>query len=73
MLGWTKANRKEWLSKETWKIIEQQKEAKNSMISARMRKQGRDASERYQELNREVKRSCSRDKMVYVESEAERA
>ena len=30
-------------------------------------------SARYQELNREVKRSCRRDKRVYVESEAERA
>ena len=30
-------------------------------------------SARYQELNREVKRSCRSDKRVYVESEAERA
>ena len=28
---------------------------------------------RYQELNREVKRRCRRDRRVYVESEAEKA
>jgi len=40
---------------------------------ARTRNQRRDTSTRHQELNREVKRSCGRDKMVYFESEAERA
>ena len=73
VLGRAKANRKEWISKETWEIIEQRKEAKNIMNMARTRKQKRDANKRYQELNREVKRRCRRDKRVYVESEAERA
>ena len=43
------------------------------MNMARTRKQKRDANKRYQELNREVKRRCRRDKRVYVESEAEKA
>jgi len=68
-----KANRKEWISKETWEIIEQRKVAKNTTNIARTRKQKRDANKRYQELNREVKRRCRRDRRVYVESEAERA
>ena len=55
------------------KIIEQRKEAKNTMNMARTRKQKRDANKRYQELNREVKRRCRRDRRVYVELEAERA
>ena len=37
------------------------------------RNQTRVAGERYQELNKEVKRCCRRHKRVYVESEAERA
>ena len=37
------------------------------------RNQVRVASAKYQELNREVKRSCRRDKRVCLESEAERA
>ena len=40
---------------------------------ARTRNQRSDASRRHQELNREVKRSCRRDKRVYGESMAERA
>ena len=42
------------------------------MNMARTRNQWRDASRRHQELNREVKRSCRRDKRVYVKSTAER-
>ena len=61
---------KEWISKETWEIIEQRKEAKNTTNMARTRTQKRDANKRYQELNSEVKRRCRRDKRVYVESEA---
>ena len=73
VLGRAKANSKEWISKETWEVIEQRKVAKNTMNMARTRKQKRDANKRYQELNREVKRRCRRDKRVYVESEAEKA
>jgi len=73
MLGRAKTNKKEWISKETWEIIELRTKAKNTLNMARTRKQRRDASKRYQELNREVKRGCRRDKRVYVESEAERA
>jgi len=71
--GRAKANRKEWISKETWEVIEQRKVAKNTRNMARTRKQKRDANQRYQELNREMKRRCRRDKRVYVELEAEKA
>ena len=73
VLGRAKTSRKEWISKETWEIIEQRKVAKNMTNMARTRKQKRDANQRYQELNREVKRRCRRDRRAYVESEAERA
>ena len=54
-------------------VIEQQKEAKSTTNMAKTRKQKTDANKRYQELNREVKRSCRRDRRVYLESEAVRA
>jgi len=73
VLGQAKSNKKEWISKETWETIEQRKEAKYALNIARTRNQRRDTSRRHQELNREVKRSCRRDKRVYVESMAERA
>ena len=47
--------------------------AKNTVNMSRTRTQKEEASTRYQELNREVKRRCRRDRMVFVESEAERA
>ena len=73
VLGRAKANRKEWISKETWGLIEQRKVAKNTTNMARIRNQKREASKRYQELNREVKRRCRRDRRAYVEAKAERA
>ena len=73
VLGQAKSNKKEWISKETWETTEQRREAKNAVNMARTRNQRRDASKTHQELNREVKRSCRRDKRVYVESTAERA
>ena len=62
VLGQAKSNKREWIGKETWETIEQRKEAKNAVDMARTRNQRRDASRRHQELNREVKRSCRRDK-----------
>ena len=74
VLGRAKPNRKEWISKETWEVIEQRKVTENTMNMARMRKQKKDANKRCQELNREVKRRSRRDRMVYVEStDAEKA
>ena len=67
VLGRTKANRKEWISKETWELIEQRKGTKNTTNMARTRNQKIEASKRYQELNREVKRRCRRDRRAYVE------
>ena len=49
VLGRAKANRKEWISKETWELIEQGKVAKNTTNMARTRNQKRDASKRYEE------------------------
>ena len=73
VLGKAKSTKKEWISKETWEIIERRQVAKNAVNMVKTRNQKRVATECYQELNREVKRCCRSDKRVYVESEAERA
>ena len=44
VLGRAKANRKEWISKETWEIIEQRKVAKNTANMSRTRNQKRETS-----------------------------
>ena len=51
VLGRAKANRKEWISKETSEVIEQREVAKNKTNIGGTRKQKRDASKRYQEVN----------------------
>jgi len=56
--------------KPSWVVIEQRKVTKNTVNLARTRQQKREANKRYQELNREGRRRCRRDKRVYVESEA---
>lgn len=48
MLGRAKTNRKDWISKETWEIVEKTKEVNNVMNNVRTGKQSRDASKKYQ-------------------------
>ena len=50
MLGKAKSTKKEWISKETWKIIERRQVAKNAVNMAKTRNQKRAASESYQYL-----------------------
>lgn len=51
VLGRAKVNRKEWISKESWEIIEQGKVAKNITNMARTKQQKRDVHKRYPELS----------------------
>lgn len=51
MLGRAKVNRKEWISKDSWEIIEQGKVAKNITNMARTEQQKRDVHKRYPELS----------------------
>ena len=73
MLSRAKPNRQECISKETWEVIELGKVAKKHQEHGQDEKAEKRCKKRYQELNREVKRRCRRDRRVYVESEAEKA
>ena len=73
VLGRVKANREEWIGKETWEIIEQRKVAKQHHKHGQKEKAEERCKQKVsQELNREVKRRGRRDRRVYVESETER-
>ena len=64
VLGRAKPNRKEWISKETWDVIEQQKVAKKHHEHGQNEKAEERCKQEVQELNREVKRRCRRDRRV---------
>ena len=54
------------LSEETWKKIEDKQVLKRKLQEARTRHQRKDASAKYQEACRDVKRLCRRDKRNYT-------
>ena len=70
-LGKLRSGRREWISDETWRIINERREAKASIERARTRAAKTAARQRYAELEKAVKRSCRRDKRAWTNSLAE--
>jgi len=70
VLGRMKRIRKEWLSDETYRMVEERRKAKQILNDARTK---REAIRYYNEKNREVKKSCRRDKRDLIESIAREA
>ena len=67
--------RKEWMSEDTWKLVEERYKMKGKMEAAKTRNQKLDSAHVYN-MNKEVKRSCRRDtrKRIYnIAREAEDA
>jgi len=73
VLGRMKRIRKEWLSDETYRKVEERRKAKQILNDARTRQGKREATRYYNEKNREVKKSCRRDKRDLIESIAREA
>ena len=73
VLGCMKRTQKEWLSDETYRKVEERRKAKQVLNVARTRQGKREANRYYSEKNREVKKSCRRDKMNLIESIAREA
>jgi len=71
-LGYSGQKRKEWISLETWDLIDERKELKKKMISAHQSEMV-EFQCRYAQKNREVKRRVTRDKRTYIEGKAEEA
>ena len=66
MLGKRREERREWISKETWKKIDKKGAAKNDTNTSKTRIQMQNAKRKYQEADKEVKRGCRKDKRNYV-------
>ena len=63
ILGKRKINRKEWMSENTWKLVEERRNLKDSVDRARTRAQNMQEMEKYYAKDKEVKNSCRRDKL----------
>ncbi|XP_053956129.1 uncharacterized protein LOC128861771 [Anastrepha ludens] len=72
-IGYIKTNRKEWISDETWNLIQQRKAAKAAINTARTRSAKLDSQRKHNLLNRMVKRSARCDKRRRIENIAKEA
>ena len=62
VLGKVTRERKEWMSEDTWEIVEERRKLKAKMEAAKTRNQKLATTHAYNMKNTEVKRSCRRDK-----------
>lgn len=73
ILGHRKKKNKEWLSSETWKSIEERKDLKARMLSAKSPRLKERAKVAYRNKDKEVKRSARKDKRTFVDELAGQA
>ncbi len=68
ILGYRKKQRKEWISDETWNLIEDRKTKKHKLLTCKSHERRVQLSAEYKAKNTEVKRSARRDKKNYFEN-----
>ncbi|XP_058816287.1 uncharacterized protein LOC131679564 [Topomyia yanbarensis] len=67
-LGELRTQRKQWITDDSWMKIEERRDAKAAIERAKTRGAKAAARQRYTALEKEVKRSCKRDKRAWTES-----
>lgn len=72
-LGYRNNERKEWISDTTWNKIEERKKWKQTIISTNDNETKRQATQKYNELAKEVKRKARADKRKWANDIAEQA
>ena len=73
VLGYSTRKRKEWISGNTWTLIEERKGIKNRMLSNTQHTLAEDLQEQYKAKNKAVKKSARQDKRNYIENKAKEA
>ena len=73
VLGKAKREQKVWMSKNTWRLVEERRVLKAKLEAAKTRQQKSAAVKRYNEKNYEVRRSCRRDKRRRIDEIAREA
>ena len=61
------------MSDDTWNKIKERKILKEKVLASKTRQQTKEAQERYNDKDKEVKKGCKGDKKKYVEHLAEEA
>ena len=72
-VGRRASNRKPWMSAGTWQLIEERRQLKDNLNRDRTRAQKREVQKQYSQKDKEVKKSCKRDKREFAESLAQHA
>ena len=72
-LGFIQHKRKNWISDDTWNKIEERRILKEKVLASKTRQQTKEAQDRYNDKDKEVKKGCKGDKKKYVEQLAEEA
>ncbi|KAM9354321.1 uncharacterized protein KZ484_012474 isoform 1-T2 [Pholidichthys leucotaenia] len=72
VLGHRKRERKEWISENTWQLIEERRATKQRMLGGNTEEREA-AAEAYRQKNNDVKKSVRKDKREYADSLAQEA
>lgn len=72
-IGYRKSKKKEWMSTDTWKAIEERKQLKKRVLDTKSPRLKERAEMQYREKDRQVKTSARRDKRQYTEKLADEA
>jgi hypothetical protein len=67
VLGYKRKEKKDWISEDTWKIIQKRKESKAKVNNSKTRKRKMEAQEEYNVLNVEVKRATRSNKRKWID------
>ncbi|XP_056005295.1 uncharacterized protein LOC130050170 [Ostrea edulis] len=73
ILGPKRKKSEEWISKNTWKVIDERKDVKKRLIQTKSERIKDQLENRYRSLDKEVKKSTKRDKQAYIENLADEA
>ena len=72
-LGYQKSTDKTWLTRETWKRIEERKTIKSKILNTKSMRIQERLQKEYSSKDKEIKRSARQDKRAYVDKLAEKA
>ena len=73
ILGYRKRRKEEWIGDATWTKIDERKLIKRKLLNAKSPRLKEHFSTEYSKKDKEVKRSCRRDKRHYIDTLATEA
>jgi len=68
----SRSNKERWITGGTWGLIDARRDAKSKRDQARDHQEWKSKDEEYRCLNKEVKKSCRRDKKLWLKEKAKK-